>query len=77
MCDLDVYVVSCLTFHLLCSAFCEPLSGDLGFLFYDFQTWEEVLKGSERFWNRPGNPFLDFEDWGSCFGFGSRDQAGC
>ena len=27
---------------------CEPLLDDLGFLFYDFQTWEKRLKGLKR-----------------------------
>ena len=27
---------------------CEPLFADLGILFFGFQTWEELLKGSER-----------------------------
>ena len=30
---------------------CEPLFDDLGALFFDFQTWEELLKGFERVLN--------------------------
>ena len=57
---------------------CEPLFDDLGFLFYDFQTWEgllkrfeKVLKGSEKVWKGLGTLSLIVGSGVVCFGFGA------
>ena len=56
---------------------CEPLFAYLETLFYDFQTWEKVLKGSEGFGTGLGTLSLVLRCGVLCFGFGSRDQVSC
>ena len=47
---LDAYVSSYVHFLSFLEVLecCEPLFEDLGFLSFDFETWEELLKGFER-----------------------------
>ena len=48
--NFDAYVSSCCLFPLFLKVLesCKPLFDDLAFLFHDFETWEELLKGFEK-----------------------------
>ena len=62
MCRVIAFFIIFAGFGKLRSPFCIFVN-----LFYDFQLWVELLKDFERFWNKPGNPWSDFETWGSLF----------